>query len=48
MKRNSKKNNNYFDNVEINKKIKEKNFQFNNSLLKTNQILLFKNISCKK
>ena len=40
MKRNSKKNNNYFSNVETNKKSKEKNFQFNNSLLKPNQLIL--------
>ena len=40
MKRNFKKHNNYFGNVETNKKSKEKKFQFNNNLLKTNQILL--------
>ena len=40
MKRNSKKNNNYFSNVETNKKSKEKNFRFNNSLLKPNQLIL--------
>ena len=40
MKRNSKKNNNYFSDVETKKRSKEKNFQFNNILLKTNQILL--------
>ena len=40
MKRNSKKHNNYFGNVKTNKKSKQKKIQFNNSLLKTNQILL--------
>ena len=39
MKRNSKKNNNYFTKVEKNKKTKEKkNFHFNYTLLKNNQI----------
>ena len=38
MKRNSKKNNNYFANGEINKKTKEKKIFQNYSLLKTNQI----------
>ena len=40
MKRNSKKNNNCFANVEKNKNSKEKKFFQNNNLLKTNQILL--------
>ena len=38
MKRNSKKHNNYFDNVEINQRTREKKNQFNYNLLKTNQI----------
>ena len=40
MKRNSKKHNSYFGNVEKNKNSNEKKFQINNSFLKTNQILL--------
>jgi len=40
MKRNSKKNNNHFSNVETNKKSKKKKTRFNNSLLKPNHILL--------
>ena len=38
MKRNSKKNNNYFANVNTNQKTKEKKNQYNYTLLKTNQI----------
>ena len=40
MKRNSKKNNNYFANVNTNQKTKEKKIQYNYTLLKTNQIYI--------
>ena len=41
MKRNSKKHNTYFDNVKTNHKTKEKKFfQYNNGLLKTNQLVI--------
>jgi len=41
MKRNSKKHNTYFDNVKTNHKTKEKKiFQYNNDVLKTNQLVI--------
>ena len=40
MKKNSKKHNNYFDNVETKQRTREKKNQFNYNLLKTNQITI--------